>query len=73
MTATGLPIRPAGMVEVTKEEFFERIGPLDVHPSNRHPEFTVWETRGRQALGWSLPGWRSPPGTPKQYALREGR
>jgi hypothetical protein len=47
------------MKKVTKEQFFEVIGPLDVHPSMQSPEFTEWKLRTGQIIGKSIPGWRN--------------
>lgn len=47
------------MREVTKSQFFQVIGPLDVHPNHQNPECTAWETRNRQIVGHTVPGWRN--------------
>jgi hypothetical protein len=61
------------MREVTKTEFFNVVGPLDVHPSVQNPNFTLWETRNRQVIGRTVPGWSNAyvngVETPKQYFL----
>ena len=63
------------MREVTKEQFFDVIGPIDVHPSVQNPNHTDWETRNRQLIGRSIPGWRNTYDngveTPKQYFLKD--
>lgn len=70
MNAHNPPAIPDTFKEVSKEEFFAFLNGLDVHPSTSNPAFTLWETRNRVAIGWSLPGWRSPSNTPHKYALR---
>ena len=47
------------MREVTKDQFFDAVGPLDVNPSHQNPNHTDWETRNRQLIGRSVPGWRN--------------
>ena len=63
------------MREVTKDQFFAVIGPLDVQPSLQNPNHTDWETRSRQIIGRSVPGWRNGyvegKETPKQYFLKD--
>ena len=63
------------MREVTREQFFDVIGPLDVHPSTQNPDRTNWETRNRQIIGYTIPGWRNTYvngiETPKQYFLKD--
>lgn len=44
------------MIEVTKEEFFAKVGPLDVIPRANRNE-TIWETRQRVVVGRSTPGY----------------
>lgn len=63
---------PAGFKEVTKAEFFAVIGPQDVNPTVQNPAFTTWETRSREVVGWSYPGWKNSgnPNTPKMWALK---
>jgi hypothetical protein len=44
------------MRDVTKDEFFAAIGPLDVNPrSDRN--VTIWETPRREVIGRSEPGY----------------
>lgn len=50
---------PAGMVVVSREEFFSYIGPRDISP-RQEPEYSVWETRDRMVVGRSVPGWKRP-------------
>ncbi len=59
---------PSGMNEVTQDEFFAVIGPRDIVPRNERT-FTVWETRSRERVGWSAPGWANPGEHPSVYAL----
>ena len=63
------PTPPAGFVVVDEQEFFAKIGPIDVHPSARMPFFTTWEMRDRRVIGWSFPGWKNPGALPKVWAL----
>jgi hypothetical protein len=62
------------MKEVTKEQFFEVIGPMDVHPSMENPELTEWKTRSGIIIGLSVPGWRNSytngKPTEKQYWIQ---
>lgn len=55
-------------IEVSKEEFFEHIGPRDVMPRSS-AEVTVWEDRHRNVEGRSRPGWKNP-GDPRVYHLK---
>ncbi len=61
------------MKEVTKEQFFEVIGPMDVHPSIQEPNETHWKTKNGQIVGLTIPGWRNGytdgKKTPRQYFL----
>lgn len=57
-----------GMREVTKDEFFATVGPMNVHPSIVSPSHTSWETPLRKVIGVSFPGWKNP-GDPKRYFL----
>jgi hypothetical protein len=61
------------MKPVNKDQFFARIGPLDVHPSHANPNFTEWKNRAGQVIGRSLPGWRNAYTdgklTPAEYFL----
>lgn len=59
----------AGMREVTKDEFYAHVGPMDVTCNLDNPTYTVWETRNRTVVGRSYPGWRNP-GDQKSYWLR---
>jgi hypothetical protein len=49
------------MKQVTKEEFFQFIGPLDVNPSHANPEIVEWKTRygSGQIVGLSVPSWKN--------------
>lgn len=57
------------MVEVSKEEFFAMLGPLNVHPRCASPDYTDWELQDgtRKMIGRSTPGWASPYGTQATY------
>lgn len=44
------------MKEVTKDAFFERINPMNVHPRPER-DMTYWETPTRQLIGKSTPGY----------------
>jgi hypothetical protein len=61
------------MKQVTYNEFFEAIGPTDVHPSTENPYETLWKTRSGQIVGKTIPGWRNyytnGKPTEKQYWL----
>jgi hypothetical protein len=63
------------MREVIKEQFFDVIGPIDVHPNHQNPNHTVWEAPNRQVIGKTIPGWKNyyvnGVETPKQYFLTE--
>jgi len=56
------------MREVSKEEFYATIGPMDVIP-RPFKEVTLWETRDRQVIGKSTPGYIF--GGSKTYFLKE--
>jgi hypothetical protein len=61
---------PDGMVVVTREEFFAllKADTRDIMPRHNQPDYTIWETKGREAWGWTVPGWRNP-GVSKVYAV----
>jgi hypothetical protein len=50
---------PDGMVVVTREEFFAllKADTRDIMPRHNQPDYTIWETKGREAWGWTVPGW----------------
>jgi hypothetical protein len=52
--------------EVTREEFFAKVGPMDVNPRASATE-TVWETPRREVVGRSTPGYRAD--APKRWFL----
>ena len=53
-------------VEVTKDEFFATVGPMNVHPRpDKH--VTEWETPGRHLIGRTTPGYLCEG--PKAYFL----
>ena len=59
------------MREVTKEEFFAKVGPMNVHPRPLDGH-SSWETPDRVVVGLSYPGWRNP-GDPTRYFLKDGK
>ncbi len=61
-----------GFVEVTEEQFFARVGPLNVHPRPA-PEASIWEMcdGSRAVIGRSEPGYKNH-GAPKRYWLKGG-
>jgi len=62
---------PAGMREVSKDEFFKKMGPLNVHPCTRpSPYYSSWRFDGGagREVGRSYPGWKNP-GDPARYFL----
>ncbi len=56
------PQMPAGMVAVSKEQFFAALNadPRDIMPHLTNPRFSTWETKSRQVWGWTAPGWQNP-------------
>ena len=46
-----------GMVVVSKEEFYSVMMKLDVHPRSE-PDCSIWETRNREVIGISRPGYK---------------
>lgn len=56
---------PANFAEVTKEQFFAKIGPLNVHPRliGSYPYASEWRMQnGAQTLaGWSKDGGTNKP------------
>jgi hypothetical protein len=59
------------MREVTKDEFYKVIGPLNVHPSTELEMTTLWRMKyTRLIVGVSLPGWKNP-GDEAKYFLPE--
>ncbi len=59
---------PAGMREVTKDEFFAAIGPMDVHPRPMRTHSEWIDQRTFREVGRSWPGYINP-GDPAVYAL----
>ena len=55
------------MREVTQDEFFARMNPMNVHPRPL-VDRSSWETPDRRVIGESLPGYRNP-GDAKRYFL----
>lgn len=67
------PEIPAGMVEVTWDEFYSRLkaDPRDIMPTVNNPLYTSWEdTRTREVWGWSYPGWKNA-GEEKIFAVAQ--
>jgi hypothetical protein len=55
------------LVEVTKAEFYDKIGPMNVHPRSER-DVTYWETPNRALVGKSTPGYANAM-VPKTYFL----
>jgi hypothetical protein len=68
---TTRPTVPPGFRKVTEDEFFAALSsdPRDIMPSNMNPDFTTWETKGREVWGWTYPGWKHPR-EERIYALK---
>jgi hypothetical protein len=45
------------LIEVSRDEFFAVVGPLDVTP-RALPDRTEWETGNRRFVGRSYPGYK---------------
>jgi hypothetical protein len=56
------------MREVTKDEFFAKIGPMNVHLRSEREE-TIWETPQREIIGRSTPGYVDTGIVPKRWFL----
>lgn len=72
-TTTEATAIPAGMREVTEEEFFAllKADPRDIMPNHDFPEFTRWLVQSNRAVwGWSTPGWRNRSNAPRQWAVK---
>jgi len=64
---------PPGFRQVTKDEFFTALknDPRDIMPSIAYsPYSSTWETRNREAWGWTVPGWKNPRDE-RIYALKQ--
>ena len=59
----------AGMVLVSREEFFAYIGPRDISPSSQ-TDFSEWITPSRVEVGRSYPGYKNPR-DPVAYMLTD--
>lgn len=60
------------MRQVSKEQFYAAMGPLNVHPCPEERDRTIWRLQdggGRRIVGISKPGYASPLGTPEEYML----
>ncbi len=60
------------LIEVSRDSFFEFLkrDPRDIMPSLTDPSYSNWETKGREVVGRTYPGWRNP-GDEKKYLLIE--
>lgn len=57
------------MNEVSREKFFEVIGPMNVHP-RPEPDHSEWASLNtRQVVGRSEPGYKNSFGKPNRYWL----
>lgn len=68
----GRPSVPAGMVEVSKEEFFTLLyaDKRDIMPAHNDPSCTVWRVVATHARwGWDAPGWKVPRAHAPIYAV----
>ena len=65
-------VNAAGMVVVTREQFFAYVGPRDIIPRPER-EYSVWETRSRTLVGMTTPGyangWTPEGKAPDVYML----
>lgn len=57
------------MNEVSREKFFEVVGPMNVHPRPEHDHSEWASLTTRQVVGRSEPGYRNSFGKPKRYWL----
>lgn len=68
------PTMPEGMVEVTKDRFFEllKADPRDIMPTAQWPYFTPWRVVQTGVMwGWSSHGYKTPFHSPARvYAVR---
>lgn len=70
-TAPG-PVVPAGMVVVTKDEFYAALfaDKRDIMPTTEARERTAWRLMSNRAMwGWSSTGYASKFGDPQVYAI----
>jgi hypothetical protein len=58
---------PDGFVSVSKDAFYAKVGPMNVHPRPDRDK-TTWETPERALIGISFPGYLG--NSPKAYFLR---
>lgn len=67
---TEAPKIPSGMIEVTKEEFYQALyaDKRDIMPSISNPYYVEWRTKDRTLWGWETPGWKNP-GDDKVHAI----
>lgn len=58
------------MIEVTRDEFYACMGPLDVHP-HPWPNRTEWKLRDRRLVAVSFPGYMGNYIDPAKYLVEE--
>lgn len=65
------PSIPAGMVQVTEDQFFALLyaDKRDIMPKLHCPFQTTWETKDRFIWGWHSPGWKNRGAAPRVYAV----
>lgn len=47
---------PHGFTEVSRDDFYRAIGPINVHPRSER-EASYWETPNRELIGKTTPGY----------------
>ena len=47
---------PHGFVEVSRDDFYRAIGPINVHPRTER-DASYWEAPNRELIGKSTPGY----------------
>lgn len=57
------------MREVSRDQFFATVGPMNVHPRSEK-EATYWETPSRQLIGRTEPGYL-PHGAERYFLQAE--
>lgn len=58
-----------GFSQVTKEAFFQAVGPRNIHPRSEEGR-SVWEDTNRRVVGISTPGYTGRG--QRAYYLRDG-
>lgn len=61
---------PEGFELVSKTDFYETVGSLDVHPSST-PYRTIWKLRRGKIVGLTLSGYRYPAAPSVYYRLAD--